>query len=356
MSKRDAALLGCVGALVLLCCLLAWPENPQLEPLDVPGFPSEMDPPAPTFVSSGAPKEGAPEPKKDKAETWDELDAMYEEMVADDLKCPVLGVPRDTMGVLQVGIERFVVEVYKPDLALVQMSFYLDPGSGVLTLEGYEPLTVQWDKDGDRFLCETSTPVSAAGPFGLSGVVTDVGGAPLGAVAVRGCGGRAETEDDGSFFLIRRLNGACELRVRAPETGTVVVVPAAEEDLDLGEITLPDEPAGIGADFSLAVMAFQSGGQAKGLQVLQVLPNSPAQRVGLKPMDVVVAVNGEPTAGAHPAQFFERPVGETLGLTLHDGRELEVTMESLRGLLEEAGQDPALVSETLADRGIGGQY
>lgn len=356
MSKRSAVFLGVVGALALIVSLIALPGEPEREADGLAAAPLEIGPVSRPSIQSAEHKNSAQQAVGYQADKWAELDAKHEQMVADHLKCPVLGVPQDTRGVLQVGIERFVVEVYKPELALAQMSFYLDPGSGVLTLEGYEPFTVQWDKDGDRFLCETSTPVSAAGPFGLSGVVTDVGGSPLAAVTVRGCGGRAETEEDGSFFLMRKLNGACELSFRAPETGVTVIASAAEQDVDLGEVTLPDEPAGIGADFSLAVMAFQSGRQAKGLQVLQVLPNSPAQRVGLKPMDLVVAVNGEPTAGSHPAQFFERPVGETLGLTLQDGRELEVTMEGLRGLLEAAGQDPVLVSETLADRGIGGQY
>lgn len=65
------------------------------------------------------------------------FDMELEEMVAPDLHCLVQGVPKGTRGQLRAGMETLNVDVYKPEIALVDLSRFLDPGSGELHLEGF---------------------------------------------------------------------------------------------------------------------------------------------------------------------------------------------------------------------------
>lgn len=352
MKRRSLRGLA-LGGLALLSLLLVFNALLKADPLTEQERPTPADTRRPVSPSGGRLLDPPPPPAPSSSEEADLLEAI-EEMVAPDLHCRVLGVPMGTDGELRADFETLNVHVYKPEIALVDLSRFLDPGSGELRLEGFEPLLITWTREGDQLLCQASEPISAAGPFGIAGVVVDPAGLPLDDVEVRGCGDSTRSEA-GAFYLIRSNNQACELRLVGARTGTLVVVPAAEEDLELGELTLPDVPAGVGLDLSLGVMAFQSGLE-RGFQVLQVLPGSPAERAGLKAFDVVLSVDGEPTAGEHPATLFERPVGQSLRLELGDGREVTLTTEPLAELLREAGQSQEAIDEALLDRGIGGQY
>ncbi len=323
-------------------------SDPETEMASVPQSPEH-----PEKTGQGLPPPPPPPAPSSPADA--ELLEKFEALVADDLHCRVLGVPMGASGQLRVGFETFNVDVYKPEVALIDLSGHLDSGSGELLLAGFEPLTLSWTRDEDSFTCHPSEPVSAAGPFGIAGLVVDPAGLPLDGVEVVGCGESTRSES-GSFYLIRSNNQACELRLLGSVSGTLVVVPAAEEDLDLDELTLPDVPAAVGLDLSLGVLAFQSGMEKSGFQVLQVLPGSPADRAGIKALDVVVSVDGEATAGRHPAALFERPLGQSLRLELGDGRLVTVTTEPLADLLRQAGESPETIQATVRDRGIGGQY
>jgi S1-C subfamily serine protease len=119
-----------------------------------------------------------------------------------------------------------------------------------------------------------------------------------------------------------------------------VAVPAAEEDLDLGELTLRDVPAGLGLGLILGEMAFDEDRPQPTLIVLTILPKSPAHLAGIRPLDAIVQVNGRATRGRHPAELFDVGVGDQVSVTLEDGRQLALTAVAMEQLYEQSGMAP----------------
>ncbi|HWK29848.1 MAG TPA: S41 family peptidase [Solirubrobacter sp.] len=65
----------------------------------------------------------------------------------------------------------------------------------------------------------------------------------------------------------------------------------------------------------------------QGLRVEEVYPDSPAKEKGLKPGDVIVAVNGKSLAGKtsdQSTELIKGPAGSSVTLKLRDGRELKM--------------------------------
>jgi len=76
--------------------------------------------------------------------------------------------------------------------------------------------------------------------------------------------------------------------------------------------------------------------EARGVLVRQVLPGEPADRAGLKPMDVILSVDGEPVHGPRDLQriIATTPPGNTVGLRLiREGKETELPV--VVGLYQE---------------------
>ncbi len=69
--------------------------------------------------------------------------------------------------------------------------------------------------------------------------------------------------------------------------------------------------------------------EADGARILEVFPNSPAERAGLRPGDRIVAFDGEPVSEAHPLTEYvrrHRP-GDTVRLTvIREGEERTVSV------------------------------
>jgi carboxyl-terminal processing protease len=105
----------------------------------------------------------------------------------------------------------------------------------------------------------------------------------------------------------------------------------------------------------------------KGLRVISVYKNTPAARGGLKPGDLIVAVNGKSLAGKSSAEAttqIKGPAGTSVRLTLRSGgHEREVTLKRQQveipvvqsSMKKVGGQDEAYVSLSSFTAGAHGQ-
>ena len=83
--------------------------------------------------------------------------------------------------------------------------------------------------------------------------------------------------------------------------------------------------------FNGAGLIFESFGH--GLEIMTVLPDSPAARAGLQPGDTVTTINGKtPTDDTNQPDFL-KPAGTTLHLTLHHGNQTRTVDLSLTTML-----------------------
>src|SRR5205085_4772480 len=68
---------------------------------------------------------------------------------------------------------------------------------------------------------------------------------------------------------------------------------------------------------------------SSGVEVVEVLPDSPASRAGLRAEDLIVGVDGNPTESVYDLQrlMVAELIGTTVPLTVvRDGRELELSL------------------------------
>ncbi|MFT5582649.1 MAG: hypothetical protein ACI9VR_000225 [Cognaticolwellia sp.] len=264
-----------------------------------------------------------------------------------DIHCEVLGVPKGSVGTLMHRGDQISVYVEEEGVARMSTTFFMKSGSGELSLAGYAPVQVSWTKDADGFHCTPSAPVPSGGPYGVFGQLLNETGAPIPEALVYGCGDLVRTGEDGSFYLTRTLTIACSLDITGTGSQLTVAVPAAEEDVDMGELILRDVPAGVGLGLILGEMAFDEGRPQATLVVLTVLPQSPAHLAGLRPMDEIVVVNGQATPGRHPAELFDVGVGDQVNVILEDGREFLLAALPMEQLYEQSGTAPQDIAEML---------
>jgi carboxyl-terminal processing protease len=105
----------------------------------------------------------------------------------------------------------------------------------------------------------------------------------------------------------------------------------------------------------------------KGLRIISVYKNTPASRGGLKPGDLITAVNGKPLAGTSSAEATTRikgPAGTRVKLTLRsDGKERTVELQRQKveipvvqsSMKRAGGRDVAYVSLASFTSGAHGQ-
>jgi hypothetical protein len=283
--------------------------------------------------------------------THEELRAELQAMEDGDLHCAVEGVSKGTPGTLNRFGDQLSVYVEEDGMARVDATFFFKAGSGELSLAGFAPVQVDWTKDKDGLHCTPTAPIPAGGPYGVFGQLLNESQVPIPDAVVYGCGDLVRTHEDGGFFLTRTDTQACTLDITGVGSQLTTVVPAAEDDVDLGELTLRDVPAGFGLGLILGEMAFDELRPQPTLIVLTILPQSPAHRAGIRPMDEIVRVDGQPTTGRHPAELFDVGVGDQVSVELVDGRTLELTALSMEQLYEDSGTAPQDIGEKLESQG-----
>jgi len=194
----------------------------------------------------------------------------------------------------------------------------------VLHLPGYAPVTLQVDAEGG---CSPEPLLlSARAEQTLSGRVVNTAGNPEPDARIWGCG-PARIDGEGRF-TVRPVKAPCDLRAARQdgfwfsksEWVSVAADPGGHRELELVLDEYPRGGIGIGiAQHDL------------GVRVSDVHAGSPGEQAGLAAGELILAVDGEPSADMDLDTFVDRATGEAgtdvsltvLGL---DGTEREVTL------------------------------
>jgi membrane-associated protease RseP (regulator of RpoE activity) len=182
------------------------------------------------------------------------------------------------------------------------------------------PIPFSWDPDG----CDDLIPVGSAH---VQVIVTNP--PPVGAVRVRGCGQLRRLPPTQSAIELEIPAIPCALEAWRYDGALRALSPLATVDLSPDEhqtveLTLPEEEvAGLGVRF-LPGDAF--------VEVLAVVPDSPAWDAGLRDGDRILSVDDEPVGGLEASDFIAigtGPVGTEALLVLEseDGGRETVALE-----------------------------
>jgi hypothetical protein len=151
---------------------------------------------------------------------------------------------------------------------------------------------------------EVYTCVLDAEGWAVTGEVRTLSGAPLAGVDVNVCGHAAPTDEDGRFSGVARGGGTCEVRAVVRDgllTRRSEVVTVSPFDATGVALSVDDSPiAGMGIAFRVTDV---------GARVLSVHPGTPAEDAGLAEGDVILTINGKPTAGLDEDAFIALGTG-----------------------------------------------
>lgn len=265
--------------------------------------------------------------------------------------CEIPGVQAQTKGLVRSdGLELPFFIVAHGKGALMDTG----SGSGTLLLQGYEATPISWIREEEQLWCSEVNLVPTGGPWAVTARVVDASGSPIIDGEVYGCGRHGDIVN-GELYMTLLSDVRCKLDVRGPNSARVVFVDPIEADIDLGTIALPEEIGTLGLDLSHAQFQWEPGLQPQAFYIPEPPRGTPAQLAGLKEGDFIVAVDGLPVAGRHPAELLIVNVGETRTLELSGGRHLTLTAVPLREMLELAGFSKEEVAERLPGRS-GGYY
>jgi hypothetical protein len=195
-----------------------------------------------------------------------------------------------------------------------------ETGDGWVHLHTGTPIPFSWDPDG----CDDLIPVGSAH---VQVIVTNP--PPVGAVRVRGCGQLRRLPPTQSAIELEIPAIPCALEAWRYDGALRALSPLATVDLSPNEhqtveLTLPEEEvAGLGVRF-LPGDAF--------VEVLAVVPDSPAWDAGLRDGDRILSVDDEPVGGLEASDFIAigtGPVGTEARLVLEseDGGRETVSLE-----------------------------
>jgi hypothetical protein len=143
---------------------------------------------------------------------------------------------------------------------------------------------------------EVYTCVLDAEGWAVTGEVRTLSGAPLAGVDVNVCGHAAPTDEDGRFSGVARAVVRDGLLTRRSEVVTVSPFDATGVALSVDDSPI----AGMGIAFRVTDV---------GARVLSVHPGTPAEDAGLAEGDVILTINGKPTAGLDEDAFIALGTG-----------------------------------------------
>lgn len=315
---------GVLLLLGLLLLLLLWP-SPDDAPVPAPApapapapTPADAEPVADPSPDREAPP-GPPEPPEPPPELPPDADA--EELRArPDLHavCQLEPPLARGTGHLVVGDPGAVpyngrlVPIVDGEAFLVLLP---PDGAGVLAVEGYAPVPISWSgsADGVPARCVPEPVRLEPGAAFVSGHVTNAEGEPEGQVFVEGCGNQARTDAEGSYALTVSP-GPCVLQAFRRDgllfsaAPAVELAPSSGDDLVV-DFALPEvRKAGMG----IVVETVEGG-----ILVQRVLAGTSAEDHGLQADDLIVEVDGTPTAELTLEEFVDLAVGD-------EGTEVEV--------------------------------
>lgn len=316
-----------------------WGRAPQPSPNAAEVSTAAGPPEATRPASSGQSKR--PGSSREAELDLDALRAENEARWDRALQCQVPGVPAQTEGVLQTPANTHPVWVRQDGLAYIVGPEGPGDGFGTLRLQGFEEVEVSWQQRDGRLWCSTSKPSPSSGPWGVFGRVLEADGGPA-AAQVSGCGARANTEEDGTFYMTRSQSTACTLEISGDLSSLTEVLSELEQDVDLGELTLPAQMQGLGLMLPTAVLGFENGTPQDSYLVNASVVNSPAAAAGIHEGDRITHVDGQEVANTHPAELLGFKPQYTLRLA--SGREHTLETESLEEMLLRSG-----LSETEAE-------
>jgi hypothetical protein len=317
MGKGQRRLVVAVGVLALAWWL--WPQ---------PGEPEPVQPPEPVAAQEVAPTP-RPRPRRARQVERDPVPASMEAPAIEppELRCalPEAAAEVSSGGTLQLHARRRGFPVSVRDGAAV--IDFVPPGieqiSGTLKLDGFSPTSLEATRSEQGWSCQVGDLQAAAV---LTGRVRTSRGLESGTLSITGCGGHASVDRDGGFFMevapepcvlfAQRLDGV--FRVRSLPTP---VDPRAGRDVVI-DLDLPSwETSGVGVGLETHEL---------GISVTMVMPDSPAELAGIRPGDLIVAVDGEPAASFELDEFVDFAVGppdtEVVYTLLRDGEEVSLTL------------------------------
>jgi len=243
-----------------------------------------------------------------------------------DVECE-LWYPFDHPSVLRLEefdpdtLEPIAIHPLTPEQMYITFTPRHDAGLGRLYITGHEPGVISWAAGACLDLIELRPEPTAT----LSGRVT--GTLENGtAFLTFYCGDQSLScstqPPDGTFSIqVPASAGSCQVIVGRRFGGRDLFSPAmtvVAVDTEALEFALPT-PAGVG----LGLYEIDEG-----LRVADIEPGTPAAHAGLKPMDLVVAVDGEPAEDLVAAELMEEPGPLRLEI-VRDGETLEIVVDAV---------------------------
>jgi len=348
-------------ALVLLVWLVLRPDTPPAASSD--REPREVDtppqPPAEPSASARSPQDRLPSPELE--EEFEALVAAASQLAAmpdeyhEGVKCELAEPIEPYQGVFVMMWGDMIYGSYPAFTqgTTVSLDVARPSGQGYLHVPGRQPVWVEfrnhfrWPEGSGEALqrlheqgmripegeaaCSPEPIQLVEGEANVRGHVRNAEGQPEGRIWVAGCGGHTLTEEDGSYEL-SVLPDPCAVRAyrmdglftaRGSEE-PVAPVPGEDRVVDLA---VPDWPtAGMG-------IAFRQGDG--GMEVLRVIEGGDAFDQGLQSGDLIVGIEGQPTADMPLESFVDLALGQegsevALGIAEGDAvREVTITRRTL---------------------------
>lgn len=320
--KRVIAVLILVVVLCVLVLLLLDPSEPQAVATPAPAVEPE-EPPRTTALEPTVlePRAATAPSSTERAaaaiaglQPTDELLALQEELEADPdfhAICNLEPPLAQTLAYLALGDpgefngRRVPVVLGRAFLAHLEQG----SGTGLLTVEGFAPVSIAWEAahGGTPGGCTPDPVQLLPGGTVILGRVTHEGsGEPASRAWVEGCGGLANADDDGVYYM-EVVPGPCTLLVMRQDgqlrtIGEPVDVVAVEgQDLVL-DLKLPGyRRAGLG----VRIRAVEDG-----YVIEEALAGGGGEAAGLQADDLVLEVDGEPSAGMDMATFVDLVGGQ----------------------------------------------